>query len=434
MIFVTFVAVFSVPSWPAHIIVFVAVLAPFRALRPAPSAAAHVAAVPYDVVTTEEARALAAAEPLSFLRVSRPEIDFPAGVDPHSNEAYERAATNMAALVSAAPFVTEDEPSLYVYRLRMGGHEQTGIAGCFAVDDYERDIVRKHERTRRDKEDDRTRHILALRAQSGPALLAFRAPAAVRHIIAHAIVRPPLYDFEAADRVRHTIVRCESGETSTLVDLFANIPALYIADGHHRAAAAARARAQLRLSGDASKDADTFLAVAFPHDEMQVLPYHRVVRDLGPRSPHELLEAIRRRGEVHDGTATPARRGEVAMYLDGQWHTIVLGGSTELTAGGSADLAPDERLDVSRLQRDVLAPLLGIGDVRSDPRIDFVGGARGTAELERLVRSGEAAVAFSMYPVSVEEIMRISDAGGIMPPKSSWFEPKLRDGVLVHVI
>ena len=404
-----------------------AVLAPFRALRPAPPSAARVASVPYDVVSTAEARALAAVEPLSFLHVSRPEIDLPVDINPYSTEVYDRAVTNMGALLRSAPFVTDPEPSLYVYRLRMGSHEQTGVAGCFALDEYERQIIKKHERTRPDKEDDRTRHILALRAQTGPALLMFRASEDVRTVTRLAIARTALVDFEATDGIRHTLVRCEPAEASSLVTAFERLPALYIADGHHRAAAAARARQQLRANGQSSDDAETVLAVAFPHDEMQVLPYHRVIKDLGSRAPGELLDAIRQRCEVHDGPAVPVRRGEVAMFLGGRWHTIVFG-----EASGQG--AVDDRLDVSRLQQEVLQPLLGIADLRTDPRIDFVGGGRGTGELERLVRSGAAAAAFSMYPVSVEDIMQISDAGGIMPPKSSWFEPKLRDGLLVHVI
>jgi uncharacterized protein (DUF1015 family) len=402
-----------------------AVLAPFRALRPSPSSAPRVASVPYDVVSVDEARALAADEPLSLLHVTRAEIDLPADVNPYSDAVYARAAAAMTELRQAAPLVIEEHPTLYVYRLRMGTHEQTGVAGCFSVDDYERSVIKKHERTRREKEDDRTRHILTVRAQTGPVFLTFKASEGVRGVTSRTAAGEPLFDFEAADHVRHTVWRCGAAESAALVGQFATIPALYIADGHHRAAAAARARRELRSEG--AGEPDTFLAVAFPDDEVQVLPYNRIVRDLAGLSAGQLLDAIRRRFEVRVGPARPGRHGEVAMFVDGGWHTIVIG---EHTAG----LAPDERLDVSRLQRDVLTPLLGIGDVTLDRRIDFVGGIRGTEALEQLVRSGEAAVAFSMYPVSVGEIMQIADAGGIMPPKSSWFEPKLRDGLLVHVI
>ncbi|HEX5110528.1 MAG TPA: DUF1015 family protein [Vicinamibacterales bacterium] len=401
-------------------------LSAFRALRPVPAAAARVAAVPYDVVSTSEARAIAAGEPLSFLHVSRPEIDLPDDTDAHSGAVYARAAANLESLERAAPLVVEESASLYLYRLRMGSHEQTGIAGCFSVDDYRRDVIRKHERTRPVKEDDRTRHILAVGAQTGPVFLIYRVPDAIRSVTAGARSRQPLFDFEASDRVQHTVWRLNAAETTTLIGEFAAIPAMYIADGHHRAAAAARAEAALRpANGPGPWSA--FLAVAFPHDEVQVLAYNRVVRDLRGLTPKQLLAELAQRVELHEGPAVPARQGDVAMYLDGRWYTLGLGTAP-------AELPPDARLDVSRLQTAVLGPLLGIGDVTTDPRIDFVGGLRGTAALEDLVRSGQAAAAFSMHPVSVDDIMQISDAGGIMPPKSSWFEPKLRDGLLVHKI
>jgi uncharacterized protein (DUF1015 family) len=404
-----------------------AALAPFRALRPTPSSAARVAAVPYDVVTRSEARALAANEPLSFLHVSRAEIDLAEGVNPYGDEVYARAAANLAALATDAPLVKEEQPSLYIYRLRMNEHQQTGIAGCFALADYEADAIRKHERTRREKEDDRTRHILTLRAQTGPAFLTFPAREDIRSVRRQTTDRFALFDFTSPDGIRHTVWRCNAAETAALIDLFAEIPALYIADGHHRAAAAARARRQLRGERGASGEWDTFLAVAFPDNEVQVLPYNRVVRDLGALTPGRLLDALRERFDVRPGPPIPVRRGDVSMFLDGQWHTVRLG-------VGPEPLAPDARLDVSRLQQEILAPMLGIADVTTDQRIDFVGGIRGAAALEQMVRSGDAAVAFSMYPVSVDDIMQISDEGGIMPPKSSWFEPKLRDGLLVHTI
>jgi uncharacterized protein (DUF1015 family) len=405
-----------------------ALLAPFRALRPTPDAAPRVAAVPYDVVSAEEASALAAGNPFSFLRVSRAEIDLPAETNPYSDAVYAKAVENFEALRHAAPLVTEESPSLYVYRLRMGPHEQTGVAACCSLDEYERDLIRKHERTRRDKEDDRTRHILALRAQTGPVFLTYRASPAVDQVVARTMAtKPPIFDFEAVDGVRHTIWRVEIRDEHDLIAAFEAVPALYIADGHHRAASAARARQQLRGAQGTPGEWDTFLAVAFPHDQMHILPYNRVVKDLGPYTPATLLAALRDRFTVADGPAVPKGRGQVAMYLDRRWHTIVLGDPP-------SHAGPAERLDVQRLQDAVLTPLLGIGDVRSDKRIDFIGGARGTAGLEAQVDSGRAAVAFSMYPVSIEDLMAISDAGGIMPPKSTWFEPKLRDGLLSHVI
>jgi uncharacterized protein (DUF1015 family) len=387
-----------------------------------------VAAVPYDVVDVAEARALADREPLSFLHVSRPEIDLPAGTDAHSDEVYARAVTNMAALTKAAPLVMEESGSIYLYRLRMDAHVQTGVAACFDVDEYERDLIRKHERTRKDKEDDRTRHILSLRAQTGPAFLLYRSLASVR-AITERVMRDgrPLFEFVAVDGVEHTIWRAGSDDRDALVAAFASVPALYIADGHHRAAAAARARGELRSRHRVAGEWDRFLAVAFPDDEVQILPYNRIVRDLAGHTPRSLLDALRERVVVGEGRAIPAGRGEVAMFLDGRWHALELGAAP---AGTPAEAA----LDVSRLQETILAPLLGIRDVTTDTRIDFVGGIRGPGALESRVKSGSAAVAFSMHPVSVSDIMAISDAGGIMPPKSTWFEPKLRDGLLSHVI
>jgi uncharacterized protein (DUF1015 family) len=403
-------------------------LYPFRALRPAVDTAPDVSSVPYDVVSTEEARQLAAGNPLSFLRVTRSEIDLPPGTDPYSNQVYEQARVNFDALRASAPLVVEDTPSLYLYRLRMGEHEQTGIAGCFSVDDYEQDVIKKHERTRRDKEDDRTRHIVELRAQTGIVFLTYSATPAVDALAQRVVSGAPLYDFTAADGVRHTVWRAGSEETSALAGAFAAIAALYIADGHHRAASAARARAALQTRVGAPADAETFIAVAFPHDQMHILPYNRTVKDLGGRTAERFLAELRETFPVADGQATPRRKGEVAMYLDGRWYALDLSGAQP------EDGSRASGLDVALLQRQVLERLLGIGDIRTDKRIDFVGGARGTRALEEAVDSGKAAVAFSMFPVTIEDLMAISDAGGIMPPKSTWFEPKLRDGLLIHLV
>jgi uncharacterized protein (DUF1015 family) len=391
-----------------------ATLTPFRALRPKPAEAARIAAVPYDVVNTDEARVLADGNPLSFLRVSRAEIELPPNTDPHADAVYERAVSNFAALRSSS-LVVEAEASVYLYRLRMGNHEQTGIAGCWALDEYDRDVIRKHERTRRDKEDDRTRHMIAIGAQTGPVFLTYRALPAVD------------------DGVRHTIWRVGGADRDAFVEAFRPVQALYIADGHHRAASAARTREQFRRDnttrpslGDHA-DFTTFLGVAFPHDQVQILPYNRIVKDLGGRSPADVLEAAKRSFDVQDGPPSPARRGEISAYLDGKWHTL-------RARSGSNGSDPIRALDVSVLQDHLLAPVLGIRDVTTDKRIDFVGGARGTGELEALVRSGSAAIAFSMFPVSVSDLIAVSDAGEIMPPKSTWFEPKLRDGLLSHLI
>jgi uncharacterized protein (DUF1015 family) len=402
---------------------------PFRALRPAPDAAPAVSSVPYDVVSTEEARKLASGNPLSFLRVTRSEIDLPDGADPYSPAVYEKARENLAALRARAPLVIDEVPSLYFYRLRMGPHEQIGIAGCFSLDDYDSNVIKKHERTRRDKEDDRTRHIVELRAQTGVVFLVYTADTAIDVLARQVTAGEPIYDFTADDGVTHTVWRAGLDQTAGLVDAFARIPALYIADGHHRAASAARARAEIaKRTAGASEEADTFIAVAFPDNQVQILPYHRTVKDLGGRTPEQFLAAVRERFTVTDGVPAPARQGHVSMYLGGRWYTVDLAGVA------AADGSRASGLDVARLQRRVLEQLLDVGDVRTDTRIDFVGGARGTKALEAAVDSGKAAVAFSMFPVTVDDLMSISDAGDIMPPKSTWFEPKLRDGLLIHLV
>ena len=399
---------------------------PFRALRPTPAVASRVAAVPYDVVTTDEARALAEGNPLSFLHVSRPELALPPDTNPYADIVYESAQRNFEQLIASAPLVYEDEPSLYLYRLKMGAHEQTGVAACYSVAEYDRDLIRKHEKTRKDKEDDRTRHIVDLRAQTGPVFLTYPAVPAINSASGEGSTGTPLFDFTAADGVQHTIWRVPEPLAQRLVALFADVPLLYIADGHHRAASASRARQRLGTAG-LPTEADTFLAVAFPHDQMQVLPYNRTVKDLQGKRPGEFLEALQQSHAVAPGPATPRRKGEVSMFLAGHWYTVRLNAP-------KASASPSAALDVSLLHDQILAPLLAIGDMRVDKRIDFLGGARGTSALERAVGSGAAAVAFSMYPVDVADLMTISDAGEIMPPKSTWFEPKLRDGLLIHTI
>jgi uncharacterized protein (DUF1015 family) len=393
---------------------------PFAALRPTPKSAAAVAAVPYDVVSTDEARALAAGNPLSFLHVSRPEIDLGAGADPHGSAAYDQAAKAFAVLKSEAPLVVEETPSFYVYRLHMGDHVQSGIAACYSIDEYDRDLIKKHEKTRPDKEDDRTRHMIAIGAQTGPVFLTYRASKRVDEVVARIVTAPPLFDIAAADGVRHQIWQVPSNQNQAIIDAFAAIDALYIADGHHRAASAARTRRLLASKG--AGEHDRVLAVAFPDDQVQVLPYNRVVKDLSGMSADALLKTLEQQCSVREGgPQSPKEKGKMAMYLRGEWYTLDV-------------KTPSDALDVDVLETSILQPILGIKDVRTDKRIDFVGGIRGTKELERLVDSGSYAVAFSLYPVSVRDLMRIADAGGIMPPKSTWFEPKLRDGLLSHLI
>ncbi|MFN2385364.1 MAG: DUF1015 domain-containing protein [Thermoanaerobaculia bacterium] len=410
-----------------------ATLRPFRALRPDPAKAPEVAAVPYDVVNTAEARALASGKPASFLHVSRSEIDLPDGTEPYADSVYSRAAENFARLKREAGFLKEQQPALYVYRLRMGDHVQTGVAGAASLAEYDTDIVRKHERTRRDKEDDRTRHMLALGAQTGPVFMTYRGRSEIDRLVERVLRDAPLYDFTAPDGVSHALWRATGRDAEELARQFEAVPLFYIADGHHRAASAARAREALRARSSSAGHAffDDFLAVLFPADQVRILPYNRVVRDLDGDTPRGFLEALRGKFEVSEGApASPERKGEISVYLDGAWHGLrVADGAAETGADG-----PIASLDVSLLQEKVLEPMLGIRDVRTDKRIDFVGGIRGTAELERLVSSGKAVVAFSMFPVSLEELTAISDAGEIMPPKSTWFEPKLRDGLLIHQI
>ena len=403
----------------------------FRALRPPAESAALVSAVPYDVVNTEEARALAAGNPLSFLHVSRPEIDLPDDTDIYSDAVYAKAAENLETLKAEAPLFIEDTPSLYVYRLRMGTHTQMGIAACCSIDEYDSDIIRKHERTRKDKEDDRTRHMIALRAQTGPVFLTYRGRDDINDLVIRAQQQEPLYDFVAPDGVAHTIWRISESDRDLMIEAFRSVPLLYIADGHHRAASASRARAELRTNPDhdGGEEYNFFLSVLFPADQLQILPYNRVVRDLNGMSASQFLEALSRKFDVADATSpSPGEKSAICMYLAGRWHRMTL------PSGTTNPIDPISSLDVSVLQERVLEPLLGITDIRTDKRIDFVGGIRGTAALEEMVNEGRAAVAFSLYPVTVDDLMTIADAKEIMPPKSTWFEPKLRDGLLSHLI
>jgi len=403
----------------------------FRALRPTTEKAHLVAAVPYDVVNTEEARELAAGNPLSFLHVSRPEIDLPDGIDIHSDVVYAKAGENFETLRANAPLFVEESPSLYVYRLRMGDHSQTGIAACCSIDEYDSDIVRKHERTRKDKEDDRTRHMLTIHAQTGPVFLTYRGRDDINDLVIRSQQQDPLFDFEAPDGVAHTIWLVSPEDRDLLIESFKAVPLVYIADGHHRAASASRARARLQSTDGKNGDHeyDFFLTVLFPADQLQILPYNRIVRELNGMTSSQFLAAVSEKFDVSEASSpTPLQKSEICMYLDGRWHRLTL------PMGTTNPIDPISSLDVSVLQDRVLDPLLGIADVRTDKRIDFVGGIRGTGTLEEMVNDGRAAVAFSMYPVTVDELMAIADANAIMPPKSTWFEPKLRDGLLSHLI
>lgn len=409
-----------------------AIIRAFNALRPPTERALDVSAVPYDVVNTTEARQLAAGNPLSFLHVSRPEIDLPDGIDVHSDAVYDKAAENFEKLKSEAPLTLEETPSLYIYQLRMGAHTQTGIAACCSLDEYDSDVIRKHERTRKDKEDDRTRHILALRAQTGPVFLTYRGRDDINDLVIRAQQQEPLYDIQTGDGVAHTIWRVEQSDRDLLIGAFDSVPLLYIADGHHRAASASRARAELKgknIEHDGNEEYNFFLTVLFPADQLKILSYNRAVKDLNGMSSGEFLTRLSEKFTIARASSpSPAEKGEICMYLEGHWHSL------SVTPGTTNPIDPISSLDVSVLQERVLDPLLGIADVRTDKRIDFVGGIRGTASLEQMVEEGRAAVAFSMYPVTVDELMAIADANEIMPPKSTWFEPKLRDGLLSHLV
>ena len=403
-------------------------LHPFDALRPLPELAARVAAVPYDVVSREEAARLASGNPYSFLHVGRSDIDLPENVDSHDPRCYQQARDALDAFVARGILVRDGTPALYLYRQIMEGRAQTGLVGCVHVDDYEQDIIRKHEKTRQDKEDDRTRHVLTLEAHAEPVFLTYRPEATVQELTAAVQGSPALYDFTAEDGVQHTVWRIARPEP--WLAAFRQVPLAYVADGHHRSASAWRAGKERRDADPqrtGNEEYNWFLAVLFPSDELKILPYNRLVRDLGGKSPSEVLGALRRVGRVLAcDDPRPSQPGNFCVYLDGSWHRV------ELHPDTIPRDDPIGSLDVSLLQDRVLGPILGISDPRTDKRIDFVGGIRGPAELERRVDSGEMAIAFSRYPTTLDQLMSVSDAGAIMPPKSTWFEPKLRSGLFVH--
>jgi uncharacterized protein (DUF1015 family) len=398
-----------------------------------PDQAAAVVAPPYDVLNTQEARTRAAGRPFSFLHISKPEIDLPEDTDPYAPEVYAKGTENLHRLIEAGVLIRDRKPCYYIYRLRMGEHVQTGIACVGSVAEYDRNRIRKHEYTRPDKEDDRVRQISALNAQTGPVLLAYRANAALGAIIAAATQAAPSYDVVADDGVRHTLwVLDDDLPIRRITQIVNAMEALYIADGHHRSASASRVatqRAAVNPRHDGDEDYNHFLCVAFPHDEMRILDYNRLVKDLHGLNAKDFLARIGKQFSVAaaDGQARPVRAGQFGMYLDKRWYQLDI--KPELIP---AD--PVASLDVSLLQEHLLAPVLGIGDPRRDKRIDFVGGIRGLTELERRVDSGEMAVAFALFPTSLEALMAVADANQVMPPKSTWFEPKLADGLLSHLL
>jgi uncharacterized protein (DUF1015 family) len=401
---------------------------PFAALRPTAASAAAVIAPPYDVVNAEEARALAADRPQSFLHISRPEIDLPDGSSPYSDEAYAQGARNLERLVAERVLVRDKEPSFYIYRMVTHGLTQTGVAFAASVRAYEANRIKRHELTRPDKEHDRVRNIATLNAQTGPVLLAYRATDQLRELLGIATNLAPLFSVTGPNDVVHTVWATAPATDATLQAELDALGTLYIADGHHRSAAAARVAAQRRGSTAASHE--FFLGVAFPHDEMRILDYNRVVRDLNGLTPEALLARVRESFEVRelDAAKSPAEPETFAMYLGRQWYEL------KIRPALVPRHDPVASLDISLLQDRLLAPILAVGDPRTDARIDFVGGVRGLAELERRVQSGRAAVAFALHPTSMEQLMAVADAGKLMPPKSTWFEPKLADGLLSHVL
>lgn len=403
-----------------------ATIKPFPALRPKSELAAQICELPYDVMSSEEAREMAAGNPLSFLHVSKPEIDLPPGTDLYSASVYSKGKENFDKLIASGALAQDKQPCFYLYRQIMGGHSQVGLVAAASCEEYLKNIIKKHEFTRPDKEDDRVRHIETLNSQTGPVFLTYRARQTMDAFVAKKIATPPAIDFTAKDGVRHTSwVVSDTAEIQFIANEFAQIPFLYIADGHHRSAAAARVFQSRKGQGSSG----WFLNVIFPHNQMQIQPYNRVLKDLNGATAAQLLQKLDGIFIMKPGGAPkPTRKHELGFFIGGQWYTL------NFRPQFAATNDPIEKLDVTLLQKYVLAPIFGIDDPRTSKRINFVGGIRGTAELEKLVNSGEYACAFSMFPTSIEDLMTIADAGGIMPPKSTWFEPKLRDAMFCHMI
>lgn len=401
----------------------------FKGLRPAKGEAADIASLPYDVVNFEQACEQAEGKPLSFMRVVRSEIELPKGTEPYSQAVYDHAKENFEKLVSGGHLVREDAPCMYLYRQVMGDHAQTGLVATFSAADYDADVIKKHEKTREAKENDRYMLTRTLRVNTGPVFLTVKDGTELDKIVEDKKDSDALFDFVADDGIRHTVWKIEDpAKLAKIVGIFDGIPCAYVADGHHRSASNARCARFLKAenpnhTGD--EDYNWFLSVVFPAGQLRILPYNRVVRDLAGNTKEQFLEKLSKACRVEKSSAkSPDGSKKVSMYLDGQWYLLSFDNTDGLDAVSS--------LDVALLQDRVLAPILGIGDPRTDERIDFVGGIKGTDELEKLVNSGKFAVAFSMYPTTTDQLMAIADAGQIMPPKSTWFEPKLRSGLFVH--
>lgn len=404
---------------------------PFRAFRPRPDIALQVASLPYDVISSEEARALAKDNPFSFLHVSKPEIDLDPSISLYDDRVYAKARENLYAMIQAGILLRDPTPSLYLYQQRMGEHVQTGVVAACSVREYEMDLIKRHEHTRKDKEDDRTRHVTETNANAEPVFLAYRANPSIDEAVRRLLSQPPVCDIVTDDGFGHTVWLIDHPkDISLLCDLFAQVPALYIADGHHRTAAAIRHGQLSRQKNPAptgEEPYEYFMAVMFPHNQLRILDYNRIVRDLGGLSPNQFLSLVSERFQVQPAPGPkPQAPRTFTMFLDGQWYLLTV----------PPELVPDDpvrSLDVSILQENLLGPILGITDPRTDKRIDFVGGIRGPQELERRCREGWA-VAFALYPTTMEQLLRVADAGQVMPPKSTWFEPKLRSGLIVRLL
>lgn len=403
-----------------------AIIKPFAALRPKPELASQICELPYDVMSSEEARELAAGNPLSFLHVSKPEIDLPPGTDLYAPEVYAKGKENFQRLISQGALRKDAQPAYYLYRQKMGAHSQVGLVAVASCEEYQRNLIKKHELTRPDKEDDRVRHIETLDSQTGPVFLVYRANGVLDGLVERHVAGKPDIDFVAKDGVAHTCWTVATADAMKTVEQeFARMEALYIADGHHRSAAAARVYQSRHGAGNSGY----FLSVIFPDNQVQILPYNRVLKDLNGHTPAQLLEKLDGVFVLQDAAKpAPQRKHQLGLYLDGRWRSL------HFRPRFAATTDPIEKLDVTLLQRYVLEPLFGIEDPRTSKRINFVGGIRGTSELEKLVDSGAYACAFSMFPTSIEDLMTVADAGGIMPPKSTWFEPKLRDAMFCHML
>ena len=404
-----------------------ATIKPFAALRPKPELASRICELPYDVMSSEEARQMAVGNPLSFLHVSKPEIDLPQGTDTYATEVYAKGRENLQKLIADGALCQDAAPCFYLYRQVMGQHSQVGLVAAASCEEYLQGIIKKHELTRIDKEDDRVRHIETLNSQTGPVFLTYRSAVKLDELFAKRIQEKPEIDFTAKDGVQHTSwVIADAPTIQAIEQEFSRIPFIYIADGHHRSAAAARVFQSRKGAGNSAR----FLTVIFPHNQMQILPYNRVLKDLNGMSGTQLLEKLDGVFVIQKnaGKAKPDAKHHLGLFLEGAWHTLTFREHFARTKD------PIEKLDVTLLQNYVLGPLFGIDDPRTSKRINFVGGIRGTAELEKLVNGGDYACAFSMFPTSIEDLMTIADAGGIMPPKSTWFEPKLRDAMFCHMI